>query len=346
MSEATDFLINLFRSSDFRPLWQIGSWTSFHGWLYIVSDLLIWSAYFVIPLIILIYVYRQRQKIHYNGLYILFAAFILLSGATYLLDAVMFWVPLFRVSAFMRLATGVISWVTIYYLIKVLPQAFSLKSPRELQEEIERRLRAEQEIKIKNERLLDAERTARLGYGFWDITRQRVELSEMAYTILGINQGAILTYDKIVEQVHPADIRFAVDSMKKNLNGKQFREFYFRVVTQHMEVRHVLLKGEVVKNALGEAIMVKGTVQDVTELRKHMQRIELQNKRLKKIAWVQSHRMRSPVATIMGMVELFNYSDPADPMNGEILQNIKELTGKLDEMIHEVDDLTREKVRQ
>ena len=112
-----------------------------------------------------------------------------------------------------------------------------------------------------------------------------------------------------------------------------------------MVVKHVLIKGEVERNALGEPIMVKGTIQDVSELRRHMQRIEMQNKRLRKIAWVQSHRMRSPVASILGMVELFNYDDPADPMNGEILGNIKELAHTLDGMIHEVDHLTREKVR-
>ena len=345
MDQALEFFRDLFRYSDFRSFWQSGNWSSFHGWLYILSDLMVTSAYFVIPLLILIYIRRQGKKIHFNGLYLLFAAFILISGATYLIDALMFWVPVFRVSALMRLATAIISWVTIYYVIRMLPVAFSLKSPVELQDEIDKRIRTEQELKQKNERLLEAERTARLGYGSWDIYRKYVELSEMACEIMGIPPGTVLTYDKLAAQVHPADLKFIEDSVQKNLRSKEFRQFYFRVLTDRMTVKHILVKGEVTRNNVGQAIMVKGTIQDVSEIRIHVQRIEQQNKRLKKIAWLQSHRMRSPVATILGLTDLLNVDDPTDPMNLEVLRNIKSLTQKLDEMIHEVDSLTREKSR-
>jgi PAS domain-containing protein len=346
MRQLLDFVIDLFKFSDFLSFWKTGNWTSFHGWLYILSDLLVWSAYFVIPVLIIIYLRKQGKGIRFNGLYILFAAFIMVSGATYFIDALMFWVPLYRLSALMRFITALISWITIVYVVKILPLAFSLKSPRELQEEIERRMKVEQELKLKNERLLDAENTARLGYGHWDIVRKEVELSEMAYDILGVPYGSILNYNSLMAQVHPADLRFVEDSLAKNLKAKTFREFYFRIVTITMEVRHVLIKGEVVRNILGDPIKVKGTVQDVSELRRHMLRIELQNKRLRKIAWVQSHRMRSPVATILGMVEVFNYDDPSDPMNGEIVSNIRDLAITLDERIREIDQLTRLKNRQ
>ncbi len=52
--------------------------------------------------------------------------------------------------------------------------------------------------------------------------------------------------------------------------------------------------------------------------------------------------MRSPVATILGLAELFNTENPADPMNAELMQNLKEQAYYLDKMIHEVDGLTRE----
>jgi PAS domain S-box-containing protein len=71
---------------------------------------------------------------------------------------------------------------------------------------------------------------------------------------------------------------------------------------------------------------------DVTEQRNHLDMIEQQNKRLKEIAWIQSHEVRSPVASIMGLIQVFNIDNPADPLNREILENIKEATGKLDEI--------------
>ncbi len=63
--------------------------------------------------------------------YFLFAVFILACGSTYLLDATAFWYPAYRLNAFVRFITGVISWITVFYLVKLLPVALTLKSHRE-----------------------------------------------------------------------------------------------------------------------------------------------------------------------------------------------------------------------
>ncbi len=343
MRQLFDFISRLFNTADFQALWKGGRWSHFHQWIYILSDLLVWSAYFALPFLIYHFIKKHNKQVNYDRIYLLFATFILLNGLVYLIDAGMFWQPMYRLNALLRLTTGVVSWVAVYYVLLVLPVAFSLKTPQAFEEETERRLKAEEEIKLKNKQLLEAERTARVGYGKWDIARRHVELSEMAYQIMNIPQGEILSYERLMEQVHPADLRFVEDSINKNLKGKTFRQFYFRIVTSQMEIKHVLVKGCITYNDYSEPTEVKGTVQDVSELRNHMQKIEQQNRRLRKIAWVQSHRMRSPVATILGIADLLNDKDPSDPMNVEIIKNIKELTKKLDAMIHEVDALTRVK---
>jgi len=140
--DISDFIRKLFDTSDWPPRWHCGKWTEFHGWLYIISDLLIWSAYFSIPLIIIRYISR-RQDIRFIRLYFLFAAFILACGSTHLLDAVAFWQPAYRLSALVLLITGILSWVTVFYLVKYLPMAFALKSSGELETEIEQRKKAE-----------------------------------------------------------------------------------------------------------------------------------------------------------------------------------------------------------
>jgi two-component system, chemotaxis family, sensor kinase Cph1 len=55
MNQVIDFFNNLFSTSEWPARWHCGNWTDFHGWLYIISDLMIWLAYFLIPLIILRY---------------------------------------------------------------------------------------------------------------------------------------------------------------------------------------------------------------------------------------------------------------------------------------------------
>lgn len=316
---------------------------SFHQWLYLGSNLLVGLACFIIPLIILIYSKSRSKNFRFNRFYWLFGGFIFFIGAGYLADNLIIFTSFFYTSIFIRLITGILSCITIFYILKLLPFAFSLKDPKEFEEEIERRLKAEEQLKAKNERLLEAERTARLGHGSWDIIRHNLEFSPMVYEILDIPAGSVLNYKFLSEIIHPADLHFVEDHIYKNLETGDFKEFYCRIVTPAMKIKHLLVKGKIRKNSLGQPLEIRGTIQDVSELRRYIHRVENQNKRLNKIAWIQSHKMRSPVATMLGMINLLNYSNPGDPANKEILKNIHDLTQKLDEMIHEVDEITREK---
>ncbi len=152
MNQVAEFFSKLFNYSDWPPRWHCGKWSEFHGWLYIVSDLLIWSAYFTLPLVIIKYVAR-RSDAKFVKLYFLFAAFILACGATHLLDAVTFWYPVYRLSALLRFTTGVISWVTVFYIIRYLPVAFSLRSQKELENEINQRKKVENELRDSEEQV-------------------------------------------------------------------------------------------------------------------------------------------------------------------------------------------------
>lgn len=138
MDQIVEFFSHLLDSSDWPPRWHCGRWTEFHGWLYIFSDLSIWSAYFTIPLVIIRYL-SKKQGIKFVRLYFLFAAFILACGATHFLDAVTFWIPVYRLNALVRLITGILSWVTVFYLVKLLPAAFSLRTQKDLEKEIQQR---------------------------------------------------------------------------------------------------------------------------------------------------------------------------------------------------------------
>lgn len=152
MHQIQEFFSKLFDSSDWPPRWHCGRWTDFHGWLYIISDLLIWSAYFTIPFVILKYI-SKKQDVKFIRVYFLFAAFILACGSTHLLDAVSFWLPAYRFNALMRVITGILSWITVFYLVKFLPVAFSLKSQKELETEVTQREKAEEKINLLNAKL-------------------------------------------------------------------------------------------------------------------------------------------------------------------------------------------------
>lgn len=75
---------------------------------------------------------------------------------------------------------------------------------------------------------------------------------------------------------------------------------------------------------------------DITEKRKHLLKIEEQNMALREIASIESHKVRGPVATILGLEQFFNYDDLTDPINKEIMQGISKLSKDLDAVIRDI----------
>jgi hypothetical protein len=145
MDQVGEFFANLFSTAGFPPRWHCGSWTGFHGWLYVASDVTIWLAYFIIPTILILIIQRRRD-VPFPPVFWLFGAFIVLCGTTHLVDAIMFWAPAYRVSALVRLATAIVSMITVLHLIKILPQALTLKGAQAFDVEKRRRIEAEQEL--------------------------------------------------------------------------------------------------------------------------------------------------------------------------------------------------------
>lgn len=74
---------------------------------------------------------------------------------------------------------------------------------------------------------------------------------------------------------------------------------------------------------------------DITKRKEIEQAIRLQNNQLKKIAWIQSHQMRKPVANILGLFELIDLN-LLDEHTKEILEKLKESSEELDNYIKEI----------
>lgn len=55
---------------------------------------------------------------------------------------------------------------------------------------------------------------------------------------------------------------------------------------------------------------------------------------------MHSHELRSPLASILGLIPLLNLDNPIDPGNVVILDGIKTSAHELDEIIREMDQKT------
>jgi PAS domain S-box-containing protein len=137
----------LFDTTGFFPRWECGAWTTAHGWTHILSDLAIWSAYIAIPAILCFFL--MRRTVPFRLIFMLFGAFILVCGATHLMEAIVFWWPAYRLAAFIKFVTAVLSWGTVVALFSVMPR---MRSFADLQTEIAQRKRVEESLRQSEER--------------------------------------------------------------------------------------------------------------------------------------------------------------------------------------------------
>lgn len=354
MNQVVDFFVRLFDTSDWPPRWHCGKWTEFHGWLYIISDLLVWSAYFAIPFIIIRFI-RKKHDARFIRLYFLFAAFILACGATHFFDAVTFWFPAYRVNALIRAITGVLSWITVFYLIKVLPVAFSLRSSHELEEEVEQRKKAEDKFRnflerapdgiiVVNEagdiQLVNAQTVKLFGYGREEMIGKRIEM----------------LIPQRYEKMHPFR-RFSFFDTSQSIEvAEGFEMFAIRKDGREFPVEMSLSPMET-----DEGVMLTASIRDVSEKkqlekviretnitleRKVQQRteeLERKNKELEQFAYVASHDMQEPLRTTSSFVDLLRkqYRGKLDDNADRYLDYIVQSSDRMKVLIKDLLDYSR-----
>lgn len=177
-----EFVSKLFAASDFMPHGHCYFWQPEILWLNVGSDIGIGLAYFTIPLGLLVFI-RRRTDLMFKQVFVLFIAFILACGTTHFFSVVTVWTPMYRLEGVLKLVTAVISVATAIVLWRLLPAALRLPSPAQLEEanaelsaEVQRRERAETQLRESNE-ILEArvlERTEALA-------RSNRDLQQFAY---------------------------------------------------------------------------------------------------------------------------------------------------------------------
>jgi PAS domain S-box-containing protein len=101
-------------------------------WSTAVSDVGIGLAYFTIPIALAVFAQRRRDLV-FRPVFWLFAAFIMLCGATHWIDVLTLWVPAYWLEALVKAVTAAVSIVTAVALWWLLPRALALPSPAQHQ---------------------------------------------------------------------------------------------------------------------------------------------------------------------------------------------------------------------
>ena len=338
-----EFFSKLFDASDWPPHWQNG-WTSFHGWLHIISDLLIWSAYFAIPIAILKYLYG-RSNSRFFKTYFLFAAFILACGTTYLFDAISFWYPAYRLNTIVKLITGILSWITVLHLVKLLPIASSYRPYNDLEREINEKKRIEEELNTANEQLIIAQEIAKVGHWQWDISNNIITWSKELFKIFGLPETQKnLSYETFISRVHPEDREIMNETIREAMETRVYKPVIHRIILNDGSEKVILASGDVILDSEGKVIKMIGTGQDITEQQRSQQQLlertrelEMSNSELKKFAYVASHDLQEPLRKIMTFSSLLEKEIPHPEGKVKLyLEKIFMASGRMQRLIEDI----------
>lgn len=256
------------------------------------------------------------------------------AGVLYLLMAVLLMFERIDIAVGVHIFLAVLVWVLFFSLFNYKRAKGDISVSKDIEYEINSRYSIEDKLINKNKQLEWAEKTAKICYCSWDLRKDEIQFSDGAEDIFGIQAQKAYKFDNLKALVIPEDrikIQRFIDSVNE---AKEMSTLQFRTIVDG-RLRYIQMNGEVFDTGKPMSL-IRGTFQDVTEQQMFIKRIEDKNETLKTIAWTQSHEVRGPLATIMGLVDLLDEEDFHNGQNKEIVRGLKESSAQLDDIIRKV----------
>ena len=181
--------------------------------------------------------------------------------------------------------------------------------------------------------------------GYLDAIQEFYSGLSETYTLMGDKEKALESYKQhvsIKNSINSADIKLKIAGLEATremeLKDKELEIEKLKVANTRKE-RVLYISGIIL--LLGAVIIIfrkfysqRRSNQALSmEKRKYLQQIKVQEDVLNDITYAQSHDLREPVSTIVGLAKLYDQENPNAPENKAIIKDIVEVSVKLDNRI-------------
>ncbi len=219
--------------------------------------------------------------------------------------------------------------------------------------DVSERIAAEEKIRQSNERFEKATEATNDAIYDRNFNDNILSFSKGFKTLFGYDiDKNVDSYKLWKDSVHPDDLPHIMQSLKAALNHPKTKKWEgeYRFKKANGDYAYVKDMVIIIRNQEGQAIRIVGSMADISlskmheksleslnrDLKKYSFNIEEQNKKLREIAWTQSHIVRAPVARLMGIIELFKENMLDTSEKEKMLDHIQESAMELDDIIKEI----------
>jgi HAMP domain-containing protein len=136
-----------FANPNFMPHGHCYMWRPDILWTHVISDLTIGIAYYLIPTILGILLYKRKETVPYKDLFGLFMAFIFFCGTTHFVAIYVTWYPAYEYQGWLKALTAFTSILTVIVLAPKLKELIRLPG---VEVNYQNTLKELEEIKQKN----------------------------------------------------------------------------------------------------------------------------------------------------------------------------------------------------
>jgi len=175
---------------------------------------------------------------------------------------------------------------------------------------------------------------ANFGTWQWDIVSDKITWSDVLYNIYGLDDKSFdARYEDYLARIHPADRARVSEVIRHVMETGEETVFEERIVRPDGQVKHLKSWARIIKNNDRPEKMI-GACLDITKAKTAATRMD-------EIAWLQSHVIRAPLATLMGLINVLQDGLHKNEEQLYLLNNIISTARELDRVIHEISDKTR-----
>jgi len=179
----------------------------------------------------------------------------------------------------------------------------------------------------------------------YDFHRHQIIFSSgIAEKLLGYSKDEFYKYsrDFYEELIHPDDIPMVLEAIDKIIHSKndeiiemtvRYRRSdgnYIWIYTRRMVTR---------RSKKGDPWTITTVAEDVTEMMLLQDKLREKVEQIQAISYKNSHLLRSPIASIIGLINLIEEKHITSSHNLQVFIFLKHTIEKLDAVVHEINDI-------